>query len=330
MTHLLEITLKTARWVYEKTFGYPKFDERDEMSLNEGEGFLCEKILSGNPCMIARYGATELLAITNYLSVKQHDRSYLKFIKGEISEWWWNQGVLNQMERWSGFFPPSEENVAKFSEMMLKDSKELDGVALFPPIMSNILKIKRYIPSNATYFPMASMDSFIFEKPWTKVLEGKRVLVIHPFAKLIEEQYKKRERLFENKDVLPSFTLFAIEAVQSLGGKANGHNNWFEALEWMKEKMDKIDYDVALIGCGAYGFPLAAYAKRTGHQSVHIGGSLQLLFGIKGKRWENPRYGIKYGIPEGTYSNILNNPAWVRPGQYRTMESDKVENACYW
>ena len=50
----------------------------------------------------------------------------------------------------------------------------------------------------------------------------------------------------------------------------------------MKSQMDQTDYDIALIGCGAYGFPLAAHAKRMGKQAIHMGGSLQLLFGIRG------------------------------------------------
>lgn len=32
------------------------------------------------------------------------------------------------------------------------------------------------------------------------------------------------------------------------------------------------------------GFNLASYAKRNVHQAIHMGGALQLLFGIKGKR----------------------------------------------
>lgn len=57
--------------------------------------------------------------------------------------------------------------------------------------------------------------------------------------------------------------------------------------------MDAVDYDIVLLGCGAYGFPLAAYAKRRGKQAIHMGGSLQLLFGIKGKRWEDQNYAIR-------------------------------------
>ena len=87
--------------------------------------------------------------------------------------------------------------------------------------------------------------------------------------------------------------------------------------------MDKIDYDIALIGCGAYGFPLAAYAKKTGHQAVHIGGSLQLLFGIKGKRWEKSGC---YTI-HCNYEDLLKNPAWVRPSEYDSVQLRNAEDS---
>lgn len=72
----------------------------------------------------------------------------------------------------------------------------------------------------------------------------------------------------------------------------NGYAMWFDAPRCKKDEMDKVPYKVCLIGCSAYGFPLSAHAKRQGKQAVHIGGALQLLFRIKGKRWGNPRFGI--------------------------------------
>lgn len=36
----------------------------------------------------------------------------------------------------------------------------------------------------------------------------------------------------------------------------------------MKSEIDKCDYDVCLIGCGAYGFPLAAHVKHKGKQAI--------------------------------------------------------------
>lgn len=118
---------------------------------------------------------------------------------------------------------------------------------------------------------------------------GKRVVVIHPFYQSINSQYKRKSKIFPN-GFLPDFSLRVIPAVQSIGGKHSNYSNWFEALEWMKNELDKESYDIALLGCGAYGFPLAAHAKRTGHKAVHLGGSLQLFFGIKGKRWEGNGY----------------------------------------
>lgn len=323
--------LKCLRHAYRSVFGLPHYQSIPLCGLEEGGEMIFNILSEDKPCMIARYGANELNCIINYLEIKYGDHNVLKNIKGESHDWWWNEGMICNMYNNAGFFPTTDEYLSQFSEMMLEDSKIVDMLAIFPPIKRNIIKMKPYVPTGVSYFPMASYDSFLLKNPWTRILEGKRVLVIHPFAELIERQYSKHHLLFETQDVLPDFYLITLKSVQSIGGVTEqGYSNWFEGLEWMKNEIEKQSFDIALIGCGAYGFPLAAHAKRTGHQAVHIGGSLQLLFGIKGKRWEDPRYGIKYGIPEGTYSNILNNPAWVRPDQYRTNESNKVEDACYW
>ena len=118
--------------------------------------------------------------------------------------------------------------------------------------------------------------------------------------------------------------------MQSLGGEAQ-YKDWFEALNWMKKQIEIQNFDICLIGCGAYGFPLAAHVKRLGKKAFHIGGALQLLFGIKGTRWENPNYGVKeWNIPIGSYSNMMNE-AWIKPGEeFKSKNANMVEGACYW
>jgi hypothetical protein len=88
----------------------------------------------------------------------------------------------------------------------------------------------------------------------------------------------------------------------------------------MKSEIDKIDFDIAIIGCGAYGFPLAAHVKRIGKKAIHLGGPTQMLFGIKGKRWiENPNF------------NEIINEHFVFPNDSeRIPNANKVEGACYW
>lgn len=167
---------------------------------------------------------------------------------------------------------------------------------------------------------LEDMEPYDYDKPWSMALSGKKVLVVHPFAKSIELQYAKRKLLWDNQNVLPDFELKTIKAIQTIAGEKSSFNNWFEALDYIKKRMDETDYDVAIIGCGAYGFHLAAHAKRTGHVAIHLGGATQILFGIKGKRWEN--------IPE--VSKFFNEH-WVNPLPEETpMNKDKVEGGCYW
>ena len=133
------------------------------------------------------------------------------------------------------------------------------------------------------------------DKPWTSALEGKKVLVIHPFDESINSNYAIKDKLFENKNFLPDFELITMKAVQTLAdNKDVPYENWFEALESMKKQMSDIDFDVALIGAGAYGFPLGAYAKEIGKQALHIGGMLQLYFGIRGKYYDQFNYHNEY------------------------------------
>ena len=62
-----------------------------------------------------------------------------------------------------------------------------------------------------------------------------------------------------------------------------------------------------------------------GKKAVHLGGSLQLLFGIKGKRWEDPNYNKNYN-----YSELMNE-YWIRPDErFKPQNAAQVEGGCYW
>jgi hypothetical protein len=149
--------------------------------------------------------------------------------------------------------------------------------------------------------------------------------VIHPFEQTIVRQFEKRTLLFDNNLILPSFTLKTLRAVQSLADEKNGlpFSNWFDALNSMKSKMEHIDFDVAIIGAGAYGFFLAEHCKSLGKTAIHMGGATQVLFGIKGKRWEDPT--------SNDCLTDLMNKYWVYPSELeRPKGASRVENGCYW
>lgn len=322
---LLQIMRKLYIWVCGDT--KDKYLDRGIKDPDLASDLIYEILTSNEPCMIARFGAFELETVKNYLDIHAEKKSIIRYIRGKQGRWWWSESLLEHLQNNAGFFPSTADNVEKFCALMIDCSKDVDILGswqkqeeLLIPYMGMFKKVWLQL-----------LEPYWAKNPWTRALEGKRVLVVHPFAYLMENQYKeKREVLFSNSQVLPEFKFLPLPAVQSIGGESNGFNDWFDALDYMKQKMDTIDYDIALIGCGAYGFPLASHAKRTGHKAVHLAGALQLLFGIKGKRWEDPLYGARYLLPKGSYPSLFNEN-WVYPGDgLKPKKAESVENSCYW
>lgn len=315
------LLLKVLRKIYTVLFGDVMRVKPDCIKdPNIASNIIYNRLLAEGPCMIARYGANELNVLMNYRAIKSGERQFLSYIQGKVFDWRWNKGILDNFTTGAGFFPIEEEYLERFSELMLKDIPHIDVLGSWLPneiTLDNILgKVEK--------IQLELLNPYFSQVPWTKALEGKKILVVHPFSETIEHQYKKRKLLFEN-DLLPEFELKTVKAVQSYAQNKTIFKDWFEALDYMKDEIDKIDYDICLIGCGAYGLSLAAHVKQNGKKSFHLGGSLQLLFGIKGKRWENPDYNEKYN-----YSKLINEH-WVYPDNNdKPTNAIIVEGACYW
>lgn len=320
-------TLKALHKIYSKLFGSKSSTyDRGITDPDKVSELIYNLLASGKPCMVARYGAFELASVVNYLGVKNAQHSCLKYISGKSPQWWWNKRLMKFMQSNAGFFPSTESNLMRFGDLMLEDSKLVDILGSWQKgefFLSSVL-------TEAKKIQLMYLDPYWSKKPWSRVLEGKKVLVVHPFAESIKSQYEKRKYLFKVQDTLPDFkSLEVIKAIQSIGGESNGYKDWFEALEYMMSEIDKHDYDVCLIGCGAYGFPLAAHVKRMGKQAIHIGGSLQLLFGIMGNRWDHDEPHYENGV--FIYYAGLENKYWVRPSASERPKTHKViENSCYW
>lgn len=326
MNKLEIFTLKALRKIYVKAFAPKQRYDRGITDPDKVSEIIFNLLASGKPCMIARYGAFELATIVNYLANRKDKHSVIKYIQGKQPQWWWNTALLNSLKANAGFFPITIEEIARFCDLMIEDSKLVDVLGSWQQ-NEDFLSEQLF---DAVKIQLMYLDPYWSKLPWSRALEGKRVLVVHPFAETIKAQYEKRKFLFQKQDVLPEFKqIEVIKAVQSIGGESHGFKDWFEALEYMKAEIDKHDYDVCLIGCGAYGFPLAAHVKRMGKQAVHMGGSLQLLFGIMGNRWDHDVPHYEKGI--FIYYAGLENEYWVRPSVNERPKTYKsVEGSCYW
>lgn len=283
-----------------------------------GNQMIIDRIRDGKPFMIGRLGETELRVIMSGLLNEFPVINPLR--KRKI--------LLHECYNWcdgAGFFPKDINLVPDFTRVYLEACKEVDILAVwfnrYEDYISDI-----YAPQ-AEICRFQTLNMFLlkpdYEDIWTKELAGKKVLVISPFAETIKNQYKNRDQLFFNKNILPEFELKTVKAVQSplIMGEKSQHKNWFEALDYMFEETLKLDYDIAILGCGAYGFPLAAKIKQSGHMAIQLCGQTQILFGIKGKRWEK--------MPE--FLEKVENEFWVRPDVSEIPKNkEAVENGCYW
>ncbi len=285
-----------------------------------------ELLDAGKPMMVARLGGSEMNYLYYHLRAQEH---------GDPS------GLDKAMHRicdLSGFFPQDTKMVDEMAKMYFEDMPYMDLCGVWRFFMEDYF-LQRYAPDTELtvlerlepwrcgILPGTEKpDPANTAKPWSAHLAGKKVLLVHPFADTIGRQYRDHRMEIFSKgyaadDILPEFKLMTLRSVQSLGGEgAPGYASWFEALDDMTDKMNAMDYDVVILGCGAYGLPLAARAKRAGKMAIHLGGATQLMFGIRGGRWDN--------TPEITR---LMNESWTTANADETPKcADKIEEGCYW
>lgn len=300
---------------------YAYVDLYDQQANDYIYQFLEDKNIRGGK-MISKFGSTELSNIVAcHYQIHNWSLEYLKDVLSYNASCDF-RNTLGRLCKLSGFFPRKMKLGKEFYYRMLRDMPEIDILASYiyeEKYVTDFLKgIKKRVNLDGFYSP------FLWKDPWTRVLKGKRVLVVHPFIESIRYQYENnRTRLWNDPNVLPEFKeLLTLKAVQSIAdAKDHPYKDWFEALKYMEDEISKLDFDVAIIGCGAYGMCLAAHVKRMGKIAIHLAGWTQMLFGVYGNRWITDQ-------PE--YSKFINE-YWIRPNENeRPKGAEKVENGCYW
>lgn len=288
------------------------------ISNHDASDRIYEAIKSGHPFMVARMGGVEQRLIMNCLALQF---GLVPDIKKE--------NLLKLIQN-AGFFLQENTNDSvndvnysceHFSELCLNALNDCDIYVLWNNYGDEYI-IKNYLKKNGCLCNPEILEPWYDAKePWSRALEGKNVLFIHPLAELMLSQYKYRDKLFPGTNILPSFNLKCLKAVQTIAGNRDPRfKDWFEALDWMHTEAQKIEYDVAIIGCGAYGLPLAAMLKHDSKQAILMGGATQLFWGIKGKRWTDRPFFQK-----------LFNEYWVFPDEAdRPKNYEKIEQGCYW
>lgn len=273
-----------------------------------GNDRIAQMLQSGIPAAVAKMGSVELGGLRQYESRKNSS--------GICTDWGRHAKLLFNN---AGVFPETAEAFSSFCREYSQALGELDLLGVWFNFGEN--SIRRAFAPHAEVTGLRALEPYYHERPWSQHLSGKRVLVISPFVETIAAQLPRRLQIWQKKpDVLPEIELELIKTPLSAGLVPPVHPDWTSALNALRRQMENKSFDVAIVGCGAWSMPLVVHAKQLGKFGIHLGGATQLLFGVRGRRWdEHPQIAPLF------------NASWIRPNDVeRPQTFTKVEEGCYW
>ena len=236
------------------------------------------------------------------------------------------------LERNAGVFPLNEETIYSWIQET-KDaivSADILAAGWYAPLAADEFKLLKSINATAKHIPLRALEPYYYPEffRWTSCLKGRRVAIVNSFAESALEQTKKAAAIWPNHDesILPDATWIPIRTGYSpvlAQGRAEWPVNvkcWKDAVAHVVQQVVESDAEVVLIGCGGLGMIIGARLKALGKVCIVLGGAIQVLFGIKGRRWEHHEI----------ISNFWND-AWIWPLLKDTPAgADAVERRCYW
>lgn len=276
-----------------------KYGNRRKLTPEQTNEAYRALIESGKPFLAGRMGSSEMLRVNRYIMMKLGlKKSYSPV-------------------HMRGVFQSTPEAVDWYVEQVLDLMPHVDIMPVWCLLAEPYL-VRQY-GKKAKLTGFEDIEPFFYENPWTVALKGKKVMVINPFDESIRQQYAKRELLFENPDVLPEFELHTVKSVMVLSPEYNVYGTMEDAVNYMYNEAMKVDFDIALLGCGAMGMLLAEKFRQQGKQAIYMGGVLQMMFGIKGKRWDC----------QEKYANLYNEH-WTYPIEDPPKGAERLDGSCYW
>lgn len=219
-----------------------------------------------------------------------------------------------------GMYHNNNDELLQLIENYIDGIQSADYLACFPHLVVEEQKhfLNKFDHIKAIH--NRSLEPFYTDQtPWTKSLGDYRVLVVSSHTTSYGKQIAD--------DNLPAIWNKGqqFELYKSYNTLANNkpHENCIETLNVMKDDINKLDFDVAVLSCGGYGLMLCDHIKNELKRScIYIGGALQLLFGVLGRRW------ISNALVRERLNDFNNFIFPVDEDRITGLET--IESGCYW
>jgi hypothetical protein len=230
----------------------------------------------------------------------------------------WGSRFLFESEHVAGLSPCNEENIKWFSSYIFENISNVDLVAAWNKV---IPAFEQEVISNNSYkCQLQDLEPYFHEYPWINKIKDKVVLVVSPFAKSIENNFKNINKIWGNKLAF-DFNLKTLTYPTALPLSNNDEFTDCKQIFYkFLEQISQINFDIAIFSTGFTGLMFANEVKKMGKIGIHLGGATQILFGIRGKRWDNMPDFFKFFNENWTYPLSEETPAGI----------EVVEGGCYW
>ncbi len=266
--------------------------------------FIYKGIVGNEPFAVGRTGFAEI----GFMCCAQSEIYYNSKV-----HYYWTPSYINGLhEMTSG--KNRKDGLKRYHSIVMDSLCSMDAIGTFhemfmcDAVLESVPNIKTKKLFNVNALDTIHDCEGVF---WTKALKDKKVLIVSPFYKEIMSQYKRKDLLWTDGRI-PSFEMDYDPSIWV----DDYPGDYFDALECLKERVLKKDFEVALLGCGELGLPLAGTIKKSGKKAIQLGSVLHILFGLKGKRWDD----------KGIY-----NEFWIRPGEdTKPTYSDSIDDNTYW
>jgi hypothetical protein len=271
--------------------------------LVDGNNFIRHYLKSNTSFACGKFGGNELQLLYCYL----HNNN----IFGER--------FFEEMKNVAGLYPLDNNSIKWFCELVLSDYKELDLIAKWNKVIPDF-EDKLIKNANIKVTKLKYLEPYFFDNPWTDSLEGKKVLILSPFADSIKSNYEKLDNIWNGK-IKKNFELIAVKYPFSIPiTETPKFNNSIDIYYHYIDIISNLDFDVGIFGTGYTGLLFALHCKKINRQGIHLGGATQILFGLKGSRWNKRDDFIQFF-----------NEYWTEPSAEEIPHKYKlVEEGCYW
>jgi len=292
------------RKVYNLVTENHKIYNREWSSGEKSNEILKQLILSKKPFMAGRLGNTEAAICYEYTN-------------GYYTDKW-----LKWLTTTSGFFSTNSDLIKDVNQYARITIAAINNCDVHLCRFENEISVINKYSHNESYnFDWYSLYTGLTSNSWLSALKGKRVLIISSASETIKKQYQIKEKLFRDDCVLPEMILqYYVPPQTQLGNNKGNYSNWFNAFEKLFIDISKLEFDIAIIAAGAYGYPLASLIKNNlQKQAIELCSGIYPIFGIK----------VKTQLIIRKVSCMYND-YWCFPIEEKPNNYMDVENGAYW